>query len=134
MELLLTVLIYIVASLLDMYSTSSVFRTNERIRKNRELGIKLLDYRLRVSDPYEFERNPVVRWFMLKFGVDKGLLIHRALFLPLFILATYMVYKYAGGVFILVFGVSCVYLGMMVKQYLDEYWRKRDLENFQGKA
>lgn len=134
MELLflLTVLVIFVASILDVYSTASVFRTNSMIRGNRELGIRLLEHRLKETDPLEFEKNAVVRWFLMRFGVHKGLLIHRIVFLPFFLIVSYFVYVYGGRVFILVFGGSCVYLGMMIRQYLDEHWRREDFKKMQG--
>lgn len=78
-----TILALTLASVLDMYSTYSVFKTNERLRKDINLGFNLVKYQFEKSGPLNVEKNPFARQFFRIFGVGKGIVIHRIIVLPL---------------------------------------------------
>jgi hypothetical protein len=129
-----TIGVLIVASLLDIYSTSLGFKSREKISKNRSLLDRIFNYFYREKDLYKFEKNPLGRWFLRKFGVDKGLIIHRIIFLPFVVGLFYGVYRYVENAFIMLFGLSCVYLGVVLKQFFDEKERAEVLEKLEGKV
>ena len=130
-----TVLAIVIASALDMYSTYSVFKTNEKIRKDINLGLNLVRYSFSKRGPLKTEKNPFARWFFRIFGVGKGLIIHRIVVTPIVLFIFYLPFsKTKGGFSVLnlwVFALSCIYLGIMIRQFLSEHWRKKDLEKAQ---
>ncbi len=130
-----TVLAIVIASVLDMYSTYSVFKTNEKIRKDINLGLNLVRYSFSKRDPLKTEKNPFVRWFFRIFGVGKGLIIHRIVVTPIVLFIFYLAFLVPGETLSIlrlwIFALSCIYLGIMIRQFLSEHWRKKDLEKAQ---
>jgi hypothetical protein len=129
----LTILFFIVASLLDVYSTSTGFKTDAEIRRDKELGIKYLEHHYYEKDPLEFEKNRIPRWFIKKLGVNKGLIIHRLIIFLIAVVVFYLLYRFGGVLLIGVYTLTCIYFGIMVKQYVSEYWRKGEFEKIKSK-
>lgn len=134
---LLSIILILVASLLDVNSTSRAFRNIDRFRDDPTLGAKYIEYKYRGIAPLENEKNPLVRSFLNRFGVAKGLIIHRILILPILIATFYLAFITSGGGLswnlIFIFTIASIYLGMMVRQYMEHRWRENDLDHLESR-
>ncbi len=132
-----SILLIVAASLFDVVSTSKAFRNIDRFRDDPALGIKYIEYKYLGTDPMKNEKNPLVRSFLVRFGVEKGLMVHRAIILPILTATFYLAFITSGGGFsgnlIFIFSIAAIYFGMMVRQYMEHKWRENDLDHLRGR-
>jgi len=119
----------ILIHILDGWSTKTLFATHWMYLHDKEYRERIVEDELK-EDIGNRELNPLVRWFIKKFGVMKGLKITTYFVsLPVFtILGSYAWFVYPGDPAIYISYVLIFYVGAIYTQLLRASVTKKKLE------
>ena len=123
--------LFVILNYLDRWSTSTLFKFNDKISNDETYRNRIISYR-KSKGKLSAELNPLARGFMKKYGIEKGMKIFTVIWEIPFLVALFASVIMGVIDFSFVVGLIGFYLGGLYVQILRAHRTQQDMEKIEG--